>query len=280
MHGPAVALRYDVLLDVALDVALAEDYLHPLVAVAPTLLLRTVALEAAAGAGVATWHEVLREEASDEGWPSWQQVLREEAREASAKAKITVRVATLGLEAAGIYNLNDVETGARSYAEGLKELSGPLEVDFWLDARCFGDPDAGPLKHHIGTHPFIIERLVNSDHFAPWLRSAKRHFQRIRRRLASSATSRAAKLDGDAALEERGLTVLVFCRSGRHRAVAAATVLRHVVAEHEGMRCPEPMHLCLLKLGGCRCHYCRGWRGADARDAALRKAADLWVQLP
>mmetsp|Transcript_102494 Transcript_102494/g.182090 ORF Transcript_102494/g.182090 Transcript_102494/m.182090 type:complete len:303 (+) Transcript_102494:126-1034(+) len=179
----------------------------------------------------------------------------------------SLQIVTLGLEVAQIMcmDYNSLAQGLHEHHEALGSPLGPNACsgfDFCLDARCFGDPRCGPLRSHIGKHPEIIRRLVGSDCFAPWLQNARMLYCEARRR----------QCPGD----KKQLLALVFCRSGRHRAVAAATILRFILLRSEGLRCPEPVHLSFSRRWPCQCWSCNCPEAFETILPQLEMASKLW----
>jgi len=112
-----------------------------------------------------------------------------------------------------------------------------LQPNLLVDTRCFRDPGAGALRAHDGHHPEILLRMSRHEFFTVWLQSLKRN---VMFTLAASA--------GQAIV-----IAAVFCRSGRHRSVAAASILLHL-ASASGVCCLPPKH---LSLKPCGCGECR-----------------------
>ena len=135
------------------------------------------------------------------------------------------------------------------------------EPEIQLDARCFNDPNAGELNRHIGRHPEIITRLIDHGAFEKWLAHAGQ-------RLSDAIYERAG------AGIQYPLLVLVFCRSGRHRAIAATEVLEYVAERIEMLQCLPTIHLGLeyFRARGadhCKCSAC--WENTDEERDAERK---------
>ena len=54
------------------------------------------------------------------------------------------------------------------------------------------------------------------------------------------------------------LSAVVFCRSGRHRGVAAAAILEHVISHVDGWEFLPTIHMSIdVDREGCRCKNCR-----------------------
>lgn len=112
-----------------------------------------------------------------------------------------------------------------------------LQPNLLVDTRCFRDPGAGALRAHDGHHPEILLRMSRHEFFTAWLQMLKRN---VMVTLAASA--------GQAIV-----IAAVFCRSGRHRSVAAASILLHLACA-SGVCCLPPKH---LSLKPCGCGECR-----------------------
>ena len=117
--------------------------------------------------------------------------------------------------------------------------SGWPEADLHFDARCFNDPHAGNLKEHDGHHEEIISRMAQHDDFDGWFLNIVRQVLRVH------AEAGAEGLDS--------VIVAIYCKSGRHRSVAGALILRFVLKEM-GLFV-EIEHLHLYK---CVCDHCTG----------------------
>ena len=184
-------------------------------------------------------------------------------------------VVTLGLRDVGLDDA--VDPGLQAGLDAYCRATIGRTADVRLDARCFHDPDAGKLKRHVGTHPDIIDRLVQSDLFIEWVRKARCEVTKIadgRARAQRSGTH-----------HDSSSVVLIFCRSGRHRAVAAAAVLeRSLVACHGFIMLPV-QHFSMDRSGGrggCLCPSCQFPGSGDsavAREAALQRAVQVWAAI-
>mmetsp|Transcript_103205 Transcript_103205/g.199975 ORF Transcript_103205/g.199975 Transcript_103205/m.199975 type:complete len:289 (-) Transcript_103205:985-1851(-) len=123
-------------------------------------------------------------------------------------------------------------------------------VDVLVDARCFPDPEAMQYCKHTGHHYGIITRICQHRNFGRWLNS-------VRARIGEAAAVSAAR--GDAGPAGPSLTIGVYCRSGKHRSVAAAIILQHVLCR-DGWDCRDPRHLSAPRWSSCckgQCSECR-----------------------
>jgi hypothetical protein len=93
----------------------------------------------------------------------------------------------------------------------LRAVAGE-QIDMIVDTRVFKDPEAGELRDHCGLHATIIERVVFNDKFPAFL-------QRVRMQVVPALMSNSVPF-----------RLGIFCRSGKHRSVAVAQILRHVFA--------------------------------------------------
>ena len=130
-----------------------------------------------------------------------------------------------------------------------------------LDARVFSDP-LKDLRGHTGRHYEMIERMVTHENFRTWIRDAHRTFTKV-------------------FFNWRGgpmLSAVVFCRSGRHRGVAAAVILEHVLSQVERWKFLPTIHMSIdVDREGCRCKNCRPDREIceSIRSATARAVAAL-----
>ena len=135
-----------------------------------------------------------------------------------------------------------------------------------LDARCFTDPGRTELLDHTGMHPAIISRLVATKEFPLWAGAARGQI------LEAVHEHERDRLQGP-------VTVLVFCRSGKHRAVAAAAIIKHASITVDGLNCLPVIHLgrsrCSLRCVACEPGGDEGWD--DERLLALYHGADVWA---
>jgi len=110
-----------------------------------------------------------------------------------------------------------------------------------VDARCFPDPESHFFLWHTGRHHEIIARLCRHRNFPSWLAGVKRQF------------SRAVQADaGGRDQVQNPVTVAVYCRSGKHRSVAAAVILAHILRS-QGWACPPLRHLSQPRWGRVCC---------------------------
>jgi len=165
--------------------------------------------------------------------------------------------------------------GGASIRVSNKELQAALDrsdhevgnVDLFVDARDFPDPEAMHLVRHTGQHHDIITRICRHRNFPKWLGS-------VRSRLGAAAAASAAR--GAAGPAAPLLTIAVYCRSGKHRSVAAALILQHVL-RREGYECKDPTHLSETRWSNCcdgQCQECQNPPGE--LQNTLDKAIKVW----
>ena len=140
---------------------------------------------------------------------------------------------------------------------------GFSNVSLIVDARCFPDPSS-VYNHTLncnGTHPEIVARICNHRKFKLWLSKLKRQFA-------------LAIAQGGPDLK---FTMAMYCRSGKHRSVAAAVIAKHIL-EYEGWRCSPLNHLSMR-------FWTRKMRNDLYQDEdlvradALEKALKMWSQV-
>jgi len=129
-----------------------------------------------------------------------------------------------------------------------------------VDLRTLQDPAGGALCDHCGTHPEILQQIVAH---AAWPGT-------VRDLAARLAAWRSGAIQGGA--------VVFVCNSGKHRSVAAATLLRRCLLEDADFTVPATHHVTHL-ASECRCGVCvdcdMSFQDPD-RDAALLAAWRLW----
>ena len=111
----------------------------------------------------------------------------------------------------------------------------------------------------MGWHPEIIHGIVSKNNFRKWLYGV-----RSRTRLA---------LEEDMVVP----VFLFYCNKGRHRSVATATVVAHIL-EKKGVHVWR-VHLAQSSWfrGACGCVRCPECTGPnELKDRALEKALEMW----
>ena len=129
-----------------------------------------------------------------------------------------------------------------------------------VDLRTIHDPAGGALCDHCGTHAEILQQIVAH---AAWDWTVRDLVPRL-----------AAWRSGGA---QAGAVVFV-CNSGKHRSVAAATLLRRCLLENAEYTVQASHHVTNL-ASECACGVCvdcdTSFHDPD-RDAALLAAWRLW----
>ena len=121
---------------------------------------------------------------------------------------------------------------------------GPYDEtrDIYLDARVFKDPEREDVRRHTGRHYEIIARMVGHQNFRSWMRNAHRTLKRVFMNWTGGPI----------------VPVVVFCRSGRHRAVAASELLKGALLRVEGWRFAPTKHITIdIDREGCLCEDCK-----------------------
>ena len=118
-----------------------------------------------------------------------------------------------------------------------------IDADVILDARMFPDPDSQNLRRHSGRHHGIITRLCEHRNFDGWLWHAKQVILRAcQRKCAQVGMDRKAWC----------VTVALYCRSGKHRSVAGARIIEHILAS-AGFESVPVTHLSQSRWGSSMC---------------------------
>ena len=145
-----------------------------------------------------------------------------------------------------------------------KKLNGWCHVVY--DARCFSDPYRGSNRGHTGQHAEIICGVCNSPHFRDWLIRLK---HKVAQEVAQIGTNKI-------------LRIAFYCKSGRHRSVAATYILQHIL-ENQGFR----VQVCHLSENSWGRHMCMGTcayckthkdRLLQQKESALAAAVAEWCQ--
>ena len=107
--------------------------------------------------------------------------------------------------------------------------------------------------------PKIIENHVYNDNFEKWPRRAKRKLRKL--------------------IGRGGGALGCFCRSGRHRSVAASIIFTYIFKHHGVKVIDKPRHISVKGWGRlCRgiCDYCSPPGG---KAAAPAHALNVWNQI-
>ncbi len=106
-----------------------------------------------------------------------------------------------------------------------------------LDCRGFPDPGRDRSQNHVGLHRDVIIGILRHVDWPPFVQRAK---DQIR--------GRAAALQ-----EGTVLTVVCYCRAGRHRSVAVAEIMHDLLSSGEGWTAWAPLvvHFTYCQWCGC-----------------------------
>ena len=141
------------------------------------------------------------------------------------------------------------------------------DVIFLVDTRVFTDPGRGANRRHCGTHDDILNGFVYH-----------RKFNRFLHVLASIHTYIATRYNPNSEY-----VLAFYCKSGRHRSVAASTIAAHLSECTPDLPSPtNTFHACarywyMLCGGSQQCARCHEQN--HARNAALARARQAWSQL-
>jgi hypothetical protein len=136
-----------------------------------------------------------------------------------------------------------------------------------VDCRFFTDPASREHSRHCGYHPMIIQQFVRHWRFQGWLNGV---MSKINEGLSTENP------------EDASLAVVLWCKAGNHRSVAAATVMQHLLqATVMSVRLIAPPHHCSRRVW--REHLCDMCdtcaQPNSARNLALRQARQVWREL-
>ena len=170
-----------------------------------------------------------------------------------------LQIVTCGVKHAGLEGLwgEVLHVGLSAF---VRRWTGRRPV-LQIDARVFGDPSRD-LRAHCGRHPGIIARMVHHQAFGGWLTGVFYDFAAILGQWGKSVPYQDI------------MFVLVYCRSGKHRAVAASEILSHVVMSVESMECLPAIH-CTLRPHYCHCLDCRPDRPQPPFLVTFKEEASL-----
>ena len=133
-----------------------------------------------------------------------------------------------------------------------------------IDTRSIRDPRLSELRDHNGRHPEIIARMVAHHKFPRWLANVHREFVTVLNEWGSRHAAQPT------------MSVIIYWHSGRHRAVAASEILKHVAAHVVSLKCLPTVH-CSLDERKCRCQNCVPNRpNCRSVTESMMKAIDTW----
>ena len=156
-----------------------------------------------------------------------------------------------------------------------------LHVDAFADVRGavgrgrFPNPAGLRCGHHVGFHPTIVAGLVNAPYFREWLGMVKRTVHNLYHHSSESDCDK---------------TLALYCKSGRHRSVAAVFILKHCLRGELSSESDSgegwfvtTSHVTLQRgrWRGCEgtCPECTAPHSYRECTDALEKARRLWVSL-
>lgn len=128
---------------------------------------------------------------------------------------------------------------------------GYPSVNVLCDCRIFPDYGQERLRGHPGGHPVTVAQVARHDNFRPLLRS-------IHEQWGAPST-------------ESARVMAFFCKSGKHRSVAVATILKRICEE-------EGLEVDLRHLSCTRWHGQHGSCAACCAPSADRDNALAWAQ--
>jgi len=183
-----------------------------------------------------------------------------------------------------------------SESELLQALAqkGFPQVDLCIDARCFpdeiiahrprsptmrarqmqdsltqsqqvADERAEHLTRHIGRHPKIVTRITRHTQFPAFIEDIRQRWERV---LAKRISEK----------KPPDMVVAVYSRTGKHRCVAIAEVLRHIYAASPEVGAVDVQHLSTPNwtVGTCNetCSECNAASGE--RIESMQLAEQIW----
>ena len=140
-----------------------------------------------------------------------------------------------------------------------------------VDCRQFFDP-AGHTRH-VGFHSDVVCGVVSHRSFASWVAG-------VVRGLANCVQQ---AVEGGHAVRGLRVTLAIYCKSGRHRSVAAAAVLASCLATSQfrklNLVLGQQKHLAAGFWSGRTCSGCAECHEVDAKkQRALRDARKVWAE--
>ena len=192
--------------------------------------------------------------------PAWEPAASKKLKMGVFNVTIVTAGAHCVLPNGNIFSTNNILTNlVKEGAAGIRQGVGYNRV-YMYDLRSFHDPHSSKkLRRHVGFHPEIIKGLVHSDSpdFLQWL-------MRVRDELLN------------ALLNDKHPPVFVFyCKSGRHRSVAASEIVKYCLEQDNRMRI-HVWHFAqqFWHRSTCegRCKVCRN----NIVTPALRLSANFW----
>ena len=163
----------------------------------------------------------------------------------------------------GLLDQNDLREAIADYCIATKRPVGDVHV---FDSRCFMDPHR-PDVNHVGTDLAVLRGVVSHPRFPAWWRAKATH-------IADVLFTHLAPPPWTPLLAA-GPTFAFFCRKGRRRSVAMATLLTELLRAHGWEVEVCHFHQDYWQFGTCnQCATCRELRTAD-KCVLYREVADM-----
>ena len=193
----------------------------------------------------------------------------------TVETPVRLKLLTFGLENCDselVDRCRDFEKGGAEAQFDDKSLHAAMErlgynnVDLIIDARCFPDPrEKKVAMGHIGIHPQVIHRIVHHDEFPGFLRMFHRQWLRVNKNCSKQKSE---------------WIVAFYCKSGTHRSVALAEIIRSIFSSDEGFEVLAVTHLAKPKWGK---RICKGTClectfPSQHRQHDLQHALQMWQQ--
>ena len=156
---------------------------------------------------------------------------------------------------------DDLKEAIRDYCAVTKRWIGDVHV---FDSRCFTDPHRPRGVNHVGTDLAVLQGVVNHPRFETWWKAKTTH-------IANVLFTHLAATPPPAA----GPTFAFFCRKGRHRSVAMATLLTELLLARGWTVEVCHFHQEFWEFGTCnQCASCRDLR-TDAKCTLFKEVTDM-----
>ena len=161
---------------------------------------------------------------------------------------VNQQLVTMGAPHAGLDDVDGAAliAGLNAYVRTMADLLPVVHAN----CRRFYDPAAARLRGHSGRHPENVARFVGNALLPGWVAT-------MRQRLADAGAGRHS-----IGSRESIVVVLLYCRSGRHRAVSASRIVSYDLETVEGIAFFPTRHLTdegTTRVGGhCDCAACHG----------------------
>ena len=144
----------------------------------------------------------------------------------------------------------DLKEAIVDYCIATRRWIGDVHV---FDSRCFTDPHRPRGVNHVGTDLAVLQGVVRHPRFSAWWRAKATH-------VANALFTHLAATEPTGA----GPTFAFFCRKGRHRSVAMATLLTELLLARGWVVEVCHFHQDFWEFGTCnQCAACRDLRTPD-----------------